>query len=109
MRHLYGYFSKKQIKSTKEYLRKRIFFLLVCVDPNTSEGLEYVDVNACFKGLLYKIGGLNKLLRRPPELVTALSLLQSAQMEYNSQHFEFENYKMLILEAGAEIGKIKEV
>ena len=109
MQHLYGYFSKKQIKSTKKYLRKRIFFLLVCVDPNTSKGLEYVDVNACFKGLLYKIGGLNELLRRPPELVTALSLLQSAQMEYNSPDFEFQNFKMLILEAGAEIGKIKEV
>lgn len=109
MKHLYGEFSEGQIKSTKEYLRKRIFFLLVCVDPNTSQGLEHVNINDCFRGLLYKISGLNKLLMEPQELVTALSLLQAAQMEYNNPNFKFKDFKMLILEAGAEVGKIKEV
>ena len=109
MRHLYGKFTQNQIKETKKSLRGSIFFLLLCVDYKTAHEYTDVDVNSCFKGLLYKIGGLNHLLMNQPELVTVMSLLQAAMIEYNSPEFNFKTYRKLILDAGSEVAKLKEV
>lgn len=105
-RHLYGRFSEKQIEQTKKSLRGSIFFLLLCVDKNTSWEYQDVDVNKCFNGLLQKMGGLNSLLLEPLEIVTTMSLLQAALMEYNNPDFDFQIYRKLILDAGAEIDKL---
>lgn len=113
MRHLYGEFTRNQIKETKESLRKSIFFLLVCVDKKTAreiiEECGEINVNKNFEGLLLKLGGMNQLLMNQPELVTVMSLLQAAMMEYNSPEFDFQTYRKLILDAGAEVSKLKEV
>lgn len=106
--HLYGEFSQNQIAQTKKSLRGSIFFLLLCVDPQTSWEYKDVDVNKCFSGLLLKMGGLNKLLLEQPEIVTTMSLLQAALMEFNSPDFNFGVYRKLILDAGAEIKKLRE-
>ena len=66
-------------------------------------------VNKCFKGLLLKLGGMNQLLMNQPELVIVMSLLQAAMNEYNNPEFEFQTYRKLILDAGAEVDKLKEV
>ena len=108
MKHLYGEFSENQIAQTKKSLRGSIFFLLLCVDPKTSWEYKDVDVNQCFNGLLLKIGGLNELLLKQPEIVTTMSFLQAALMEYNSPDFNFVIYRKLILDAGAEIDKLRE-
>ena len=108
MKHLYGEFSENQIAQTKKSLRGSIFFLLLCVDSKTSWEYPDVDVNRCFEGLLLRIGGLNELLLKQPEIVTTMSLLQAALMEYNSPDFNFYRYRKLILDAGAEIDKLRE-
>ena len=112
MKHLYGKYSRNQIKRTKENLRKSIFFLLLCVDKRTAQEIkeEYgeVDVNKSFESLLRKIGGLNYLLMAQPELVMTMSLLQAAQLEYNNPKFDFQIYRKLILDAGTEVDKLKE-
>lgn len=108
MKHMYGEFTTNQISKTKKSLRGSIFFLLLCVDPKTSEDYKDVDVNKCFEGLLLKIGGLNDLLFCPLELVTTLSLLKAAMNEFNSPEFNFSIYRKLILDAGAEVDKIRE-
>ena len=107
-KHLYGEFSENQIAQTKKSLRGSIFFLLLCVDPKTSWEYQDVDVNKCFNGLLLKIGGLNELLLKQPEVVTTMSLLQAALMEFNNPDFNFGVYRKLILDAGAEIEKLRE-
>lgn len=109
MEHLYGKFTKEQIVQTKKSLRGSIFFLLLCVDKNTADEHKDVDVNKNFEGLLLKIAGMNELLMNQPELVTVLSLLQAAMIEYNSPEFNFRTYRKLILDAGAEVDKLKEV
>lgn len=109
MMHLYGEFTQNQIAETKKSLRKSIFFLLVCVDKRTAPTNVEIDVNKCFRGLLLKLGGMNELLMTQPELVTVMSLLQAAMIEYNSSEFDFRTYKKLILDAGAEVDKLKEV
>ena len=109
MKHLYGEFTQNQVMQTKKSLRGSIFFLLLCVDQKTSCEYKEVDVNKCFKGLLLKLGGMNELFMEPPELVTVMSLLQAAMIEYNSPEFNFKTYRKLILDAGAEVDKLKEV
>ena len=108
MKHLYGEFTQNQIVQTKKSLRGSIFFLLLCVDNKTSHEYQGVDVNKSFKGLLLRIGGLNHLLMEQPELITVMSLLQAAMDEYNSPEFDFQTYRKLILDAGAEVEKLKE-
>lgn len=108
MKHLYGNFTRQQIAQTKKSLRGSIFFLLLCVDPNTSNEYKEVDVNKCFNGLLLRMAGMNELLMYQPEIVTTMSLLQSALIEFNSPTFNFHTYRKLILDAGAEINKLRE-
>lgn len=110
MKHLYGDFTTNQIVQTKQSLRKSIFFLLLCVDPQTANEYdkEDIDINKCFNGLLLKLGGMNEVLMNQPELVTVISLLQAALMEYNSPYFDFKVYRKLILDAGSEVLKLKE-
>lgn len=110
MKYLYGEFTKQQIAQTKKSLRGSIFFLLLCVDPNTSFEYKDVDVNKTFEGLLLKLDGMNDLFMNPPEIVTIMSLLQSAKKEFNKnkEDFNFRIYRKLILDAGSEVEKIKE-
>ena len=108
MKHLYGEFSQNQIEQTIKSLRGTIFFLLLCVDRKTACEYEDVDVNMCFEGLLLKMGGLNKLLFEPPEIVTTMSLVQAALIEYRKPKLRFKVYRKLILDAGAEIEKLLE-
>ena len=109
MKHLYGEFTQDQIKQTKKSLRGSIFFLLLCVDKKTSHEYQEVDINKTFKGLLLKLGGMNQLFMESPELITVMSLLQAAMIEYNNPNFNFHTYRKLILDAGAEVDKLKEV
>lgn len=108
MKHLYGEFSQNQIEQTIKSLRGTIFFLLLCVDRKTAWEYEDVDVNMCFEGLLLKMGGLNELLFEPPEIVTTMSLLQAALIEYRKPRLNFKIYRKLILDAGEEIKKLLE-
>ena len=51
MKHKYGYFSQRQIDLTKQSIRKSIFFLLLCADPNTKQEYQYINVNEAFVNL----------------------------------------------------------
>lgn len=120
METLYGKFTSEQIAQTKKTLRGSIFFLLLCVDPRTSWEYENVDVDKSFEDILLKLDGLNDLLLNPPEIVITMSLLQEARKEFKKinenkmnenkmrGNFDFRLYRKLILDAGAEIDKIKE-
>lgn len=113
MKHLYGEFTDNQINETVRSLRKSIYFLLICVDPDRQEKIKEecgnVDVDRSFNSLLLKIGGMNHLLKYPPTLVTVMSLLQAAWDEYQNENFEFRTYRKLILDAGSEVLKLEEV
>ena len=104
----YGSFSQDQIYATTVYIRKSIFFLLLYVDPNTSETYSNVNVEDAFHSLQLKLNGLNNILLEPPELVIVMSLLESALEEYKSNTFSFKVFRKLILDAGSEIMKINE-
>lgn len=109
MKYKYGDFTCNQIKFTKEKMRKQIFFLLLIVDPLTSENYENVDVTDAFQNVLSTFGGLNDLLDYPQEFVTVMSQLNAAFIEYKSSNFHWNKYRKLILDAGNSVLKIKEV
>ena len=109
MKHKYGNFTERQMFSTKQSIRKQIFFLLLCADPKTKDNYIHVDVSEAFKGLLYKLDGLNSVLGEPQELVDTISLLEEALIKYNEPKFNFQTYRRLILSAGSLIDTMKEV
>lgn len=109
MKHKYGNFTETQMLLTKKSIRKQIFFLLLCVDPKTKDNYTHVDVSEAFKGLLYKLDGLNSVLGEPQELVDTISLLEEALIKYNEPKFNFQTYRRLVLNAGSLIDDIREV
>lgn len=109
MKHKYGNFTELQMLLTKQSIRKQIFFLLLCADPKTKDNYTHVDVCEAFKGLLYKLDGLNSVLGEPQELVDIISLLEEALIKYKEPEFNFRTYRRLVLTAGALIDTIKEV
>lgn len=106
MKTKYGNYSSTQINSTKNSIRKSIFFLLLYVDPKTKDEYPDIDVEEAFLNLQYKLDGLNSLLFQPPELVQTMCLLEAALKEYKSECFDFKCYRKLILDAGSEIMKV---
>ena len=109
MTYKYGTFSSLQFSETIDKLRKQIYFLLLIVDPKTKDEYEGVDIQKAIENVQYKIAGMNSLLSYPQELVTVSSLLERALNENNSSDFQYWRYRKLILDAGNEILKIKEV
>lgn len=105
----YGNFSQTQISAVKESMRKQIYFLLLIVDPRTRDDYSNVNVEIAFDTTLRKFGGLNSILNETPELMWVISLLESALTEYRSDSFDYSVYRKLVLDAGNEVLKIKEV
>ena len=106
MEYKYGDFTDEQFTNALLKIRKKIFFLLLYVDPKTKEEYTRIDINGAFDNLLYELGGMNSMLSYPTELVTVMSLLEAARMEYFSENFNFKIYRKLILDSGVEIMKI---
>ena len=104
----YGNYSTSQISTIKQSLRKTIFFLLLYVDPQTKDDYPDVNIEEAFRNLMLRINGLNSILLEPPELVNTMCYLEAALQLLNN-NFDFAVYRKLILDAGSEIMKIKEV
>lgn len=104
--YLYGQFEDMQFEDAIVYIRKKIFYLLLIVDEETSYQFGDVDVEKAYMDVFYILDGLNEILDEPKELVTAISLLQSALNEYMSPEFDFNTYRKLVLDSGNEINKI---
>jgi hypothetical protein len=106
MEYKYGEFTNEQFNNALLKLRKKIFFLLLYVDPKTKDEYTCIDINGAFENLLYELAGMNSLFSNPPELVTVCNLLEAARMEYFADDFNFKVYRKLILDSGVEIMKI---
>lgn len=107
MKCKYGYMSDEQISKVITYIRKQIFFLLLCVDHKTKDKFQNVNVELAFKNVLCKLTGLSNLLFSPVEIVSAMCLLESALVLYKSDNFDFKLYRKYVLDAGAIISTIK--
>lgn len=104
--HKYGEWSKPQMDATIKKLRTQIFFLLLCVDPDTKNQYAHIDLKSAFNGLLLKLGGLNSCLNEHPALITAISLLERANIMIDEPDFNYQEYRKCILDSGSVIAKI---
>ena len=86
-----------QIHEEKERLKKSIFILL----PYREAQYELLD--KYFESLLFRINGLNELFSNQAEIITLMSLLESARHES-----DFAIYRKAILDATALVDSIKE-
>jgi len=102
MEHLYGTFNSDQIKEQKRSLHNSIHWLLIYKEEN------YPQLDYYFETLLWRISGMNDILFNPPELVTLISLLETARKEANKKDCDFKKYRKLILDSHSLIDKIKE-
>lgn len=109
VKYKYGEFGEMQFEDAIRFIRKKIFFLLLIVDEETKWKYDDVDVEAAFEDIFYLIDGFNEILYEPKEVVTAISLLHSALVEYMNPEFKYEVYRKLVLDAGNEIKKVGEV
>ncbi len=106
----YGKFTSSQISEVKHLLQKKIFFLLLIVDPQTRANYESVNVEEAFDEILRMLSGFNGLLNYPAEVVDISCKLKAALEEYSKGAvYDFKAYRRLILSAGKEVEKIKEV
>ena len=53
MEYKYGDFTDEQFTNALLKIRKKIFFLLLYVDPKTKEEYTRIDINGAFDNLLY--------------------------------------------------------
>ena len=106
MKYKYGEFSFNQVSDVKRLLRKKIFFLLLIVDPKTKHRYQKVNVEAAFTDVLNLIGGLNSLLDYPAKFVSISSLLERGRTMYGADDFDFNEYRKVILDAGSLVEEV---
>lgn len=99
-------FTCEQIKTEKRLLQKKVFYLLLIVDPATTEQYPDVDVEAAFEDIFSDLDGLNEIFGYPIEMVNIAKKLAKALKEFRSPDFEYRRYRKFILDAGSEVLKI---
>lgn len=99
-------FTEEQVEGEKTRLRKKIFFALLIVDPETKEYYKNVDVDATFEDLMDTIAGVNAVLGEPVEMVEVAAKLTMAQQEFHNPDFEYKRYRKFVLDAGNAVTKV---
>ena len=97
LRYKRGKFSNEQIHQNCENLAKQIFSCLFKREK------EETDLDYFISFLSSRVSGLSSILGYPPEIITILSLLESAQSEKS-----FKLFRKEILDACALMYKISE-
>ena len=112
MQYLYGEFSDEQITRTINTMHNEIHKLLLHKDKKITEIIfdSEDDFLTYFTALLYRFGGLNKLLGEPYEMVALMSTLQAAYSEVTGEKFDYKKFRKEILDSHGYIKSIsKEV
>ena len=104
MKYLYGDFSDDQIKIYVKHMHKEIHKLLLYKDKKIKDSIfnSENDFDNYFQNLLYRYGGLNKLLKEPPLMIAFMSTLQAAYDVAIKKDFsllDYNNFRKLILNA----------
>jgi hypothetical protein len=97
MRFKYGTLPSSQIHAEKERLQGAIYKLL----PYKEDNYELLD--KYFVSLLQRVSGLNRLFMEQPQIITLMSILESARYES-----DFSKYRKCILDACALVEEIEE-
>lgn len=100
MKYLYGDFSDAQIDCAAARMHKEVHRLLTYKDNRITvkQFKSDEDYLIYFNNLLFRFGGLNKILGEPPQMVLLMSTLQSAYDEAQSKNFRYKIFRKAILD-----------
>lgn len=110
MDYLYGEFSKEQIRDIEKLMHDTIHRLLLYKDKFVEDKIFNSDeeFKRYFENVLFKFGGLNKLLGYPNNMVILLATLQAAYEISDSDNYTFKIFRKAILDSHGYIQKIFE-
>lgn len=97
MIYKYGTLPSSQIHKEKERLKDAIFILL----PYKEESYEFLDTY--FVSLQQRLCGLNHLFGEQAEIITLMSIIESARYET-----DLKKYRKAILDACSLVNEIEE-
>lgn len=101
MLYLYGKFSDEQINKEVKAMHNDVHKLLLYKDRNVSEIIFNTDEEFLnyFNNLLFRFGGLNKLLGEPEQMIELMSTLQAAYDLVQSDTFNYSTFRRAILDS----------
>lgn len=107
MKYIYGEFSDKQIELNAQKMHAEVHKLLLHKDNKITEQIfqSEEDFLSYFKNLLFRFGGLNRILGEPTTMVALMSTLQAAYDEVRGD-YHWNTFRRLIFDAH---GYIKEM
>ena len=110
MKYLYGEFSDSQVAVNARLMHGEIHKLLLYKDPQINKELfkSNDEFLVYFRNLLFRFGGLNKLLGEPSQMVALMSTLEAAYSMVSDNDYHWETYRRLILDAHAYVKAIFE-
>ena len=99
MQYLYGEFSEEQINQAVLLMHNEIHKLLLHKDKKITQQIFNTEEDFInyFSNLLFRFGGLNKLLGEPPKMIEFMSTLQGAYDEVLSENFRYATFRKAIL------------
>lgn len=108
VQHKYGEFQESQVEYYKQKFRKKIFWLILYTDENTNQNYKNVNVKRFHRNLIFEISNCNELLFYPKNFVEIINKLDCALTILESEHFNFNEYKKLVFDAGALLESLEE-
>ena len=102
----YGELSDRQIEEFKQYLHKKMFWLLLYKDPKTADRYKNVDYDAYFETLMWLINGFSELTIYPMPILEVLALLETSHEIAVDEPFNYGMYRRFVLEAHTALDKL---
>lgn len=95
-------FIEPQVDGNCEYLHREIHKLLYSREEEDS------NLDTYFKKLQCKLGGMNEMFYHQPELITLMSVIESARIEASKPDYNHETYRTLIFDAHSILDRLFE-
>ena len=103
----YGECTVHQVEFYKTKLKKKIFWLIIYTDPNTNEPYKDFDVKKFHKNLIEEFSSFNSMFDFPDDFLEIVNCLNEAFDILESDNFDFQKYRKLVLDAGALVKSMK--
>lgn len=103
----YGECTKHQLEFYRTKLQKKIFWLLIYTDPNTCKPYKDFDILHYHKNLISEFSSLNSMFKFPDDFLEIVNRLNGALTILDSDTFDFQKYRKLVLDAGALLKSMK--
>ena len=103
----YGECTENQLEFYKTKLQKKIFWLIIYTDPNTCEPYKDFNILRFHRNLIEELSSFNSMFEFPDDFLEIVNCLNEALDILESDCFDFQKYRKLVLDAGALVKSMK--